>query len=322
MRAPLRPTELLVPGFHRVDVVEESTSTNSELVAAVRSDPGAWPAPSALVAERQTAGRGRAGRSWETPPRASLTVSILLRPAVPAERLGWLPLLAGTAVVRTASGYDGLGGSDGGSWADGGGGSNDRNWADDGGSWSDDGGSGSGDSRADDGAADLAVKWPNDVLVREQTPVTGLGRYRKVAGILAEVVPGGGAGEPAAVVLGIGLNVSQAQHELPVETASSLTLAGYGDLDRTALLAGLLREVATAVGRWERAGGDPDASGLATECAAASATLGTRVRAELAGGAGTVEGEALRLDPTGALVIRTDAGEERTVSAGDIHHLR
>ncbi|RPF22458.1 biotin--[acetyl-CoA-carboxylase] ligase [Myceligenerans xiligouense] len=289
MRAPLRPHELDIPGFHRIDVVEESTSTNSELVAAVRADPRAWPAPSALVAERQTAGRGRAGRSWETPPRASLTVSILLRPAVPAERLGWLPLLAGTAVVRTVSG--------------------------------DDGGSAPGSDR-DDGAADLAVKWPNDVLVRADTPVTGLGGYRKVAGILAEVVPGGTAGEPVAVVLGIGLNVSQTAGELPVETASSLALAGYGDLDRTSLLSALLGEVAAAVGRWERAGGDPVASGLAAECVRVSATLGTRVRAELAGGAGTVRGEAVRLDATGALVIRTGEGEERTVSAGDVHHLR
>ncbi|MBE1877144.1 biotin--[acetyl-CoA-carboxylase] ligase [Myceligenerans pegani] len=288
MRAPLRPDELHLPGFHRIEVVDESGSTNTELVAAVRADPGAWPAPSALVAEHQTAGRGRAGRSWASPPHASLIVSTLLRPAVPAERLGWLPLLAGTAVVRAVSADDGGG--------------------------------------PDDGAWGLAVKWPNDVLVRADSPVTGLGGYRKVAGILAEVVPeivpAGGAGEPAAVVLGIGLNVSQTAAELPVETASSLALAGYGDLDRTALLAALLREVAVVVDRWEAAGGDPVTSGLADECARVSATLGTRVRAELAGDAGVVEGEAVRLDATGALVIRTAAGQERVVSAGDVHHLR
>lgn len=287
MRPPLRPDGLDIPGFHRIDVVEESESTNTQLVAAVRAEPFAWPAPSALVAEHQTAGRGRAGRSWATPPRASLTVSIVLRPAVPAERLGWLPLLAGAAVVHTVSG--------------------------------------AGRPRPD-GAAPLAVKWPNDVLVRADTPVAGLGGYRKVAGILAEVVPegapGGGSGEPAAAVLGIGVNVSQAAHELPVETASSLALAGYGDVDRTALLATLLREVADVVDRWEVAGGDLVTSGLAEECARVSATLGTHVRAELAGGAGTVEGGAVRLDATGALVIRTDAGGERTVSAGDVHHLR
>lgn len=303
MRAPLRPQELVVPGFHRLDVVEESASTNTELVAAVRARPEAWPAPSALVAEHQTAGRGRAGRSWEAPPRSSLTVSVLLRPQVPADRLGWLPLLAGTAVVRAITGDEaGAPGSPGAAGHP---------------------GADAPDAGAPrTGPAAPAVKWPNDVLVRATTPVAGLGPYRKIAGILAEVVPGTGTTGPAAVVLGIGLNVSQDAAELPVETASSLRLAGYGELDRTRLLVRLLRELAATTGRWERAGGDAAAAGQADECAAVSATVGARVRAELAGGAGTVEGEASRLDGTGALVIRTDAGEERTVSAGDVHHLR
>src|SRR5687768_9839446 len=98
MRQSLYRDKLTVPGFARVEVVETSPSTNAELVTAVRSDPADWPAPSALVAEHQTAGKGRAGRSWETPARAGLTVSVLLRPQVPAEALGWLPLLAGLAV--------------------------------------------------------------------------------------------------------------------------------------------------------------------------------------------------------------------------------
>jgi len=60
-----------------------------------------------LVAEAQTAGRGRLGRRWVSPPRGTLTFSVLLRPAgVPAGLLGWLPLLAGvataSALVETA----------------------------------------------------------------------------------------------------------------------------------------------------------------------------------------------------------------------------
>ena len=70
MRQSLYRDKLTVPGFARVEVVETSPSTNAELVTAVRSDPAGWPAPSALVAEHQTAGKGRAGRSWETPARA------------------------------------------------------------------------------------------------------------------------------------------------------------------------------------------------------------------------------------------------------------
>jgi BirA family transcriptional regulator, biotin operon repressor / biotin---[acetyl-CoA-carboxylase] ligase len=53
-----------------------------------------------LVAEAQSAGRGRLGRSWVSPPRAALTFSVLLRPAqVPVSRRGWVPLLAGVAIV-------------------------------------------------------------------------------------------------------------------------------------------------------------------------------------------------------------------------------
>jgi len=54
-----------------------------------------------LVAERQTAGKGRSGRTWEAPARAGLTFSVLFRPRVPATRLGWLPLLAGVALAES-----------------------------------------------------------------------------------------------------------------------------------------------------------------------------------------------------------------------------
>jgi BirA family transcriptional regulator, biotin operon repressor / biotin---[acetyl-CoA-carboxylase] ligase len=63
-----------------------------------------------LVAESQTAGRGRMGRQWVSPPGAALTFSVLLRPtAVPQGSRGWVPLLAGVAValaVRAQTGVD------------------------------------------------------------------------------------------------------------------------------------------------------------------------------------------------------------------------
>ncbi|GGM25438.1 biotin--[acetyl-CoA-carboxylase] ligase [Promicromonospora citrea] len=280
MHPSLSLDRLSVPGYGRVEVVETSPSTNAELVAAVRDDPAAWPAPSALVAEHQTAGRGRAGRTWETPARAGLTVSVVLRPAVPVGSLGWLPLLAGLAVVRAVSG-DGV-----------------------------------------DGGVSAVVKWPNDVLLPADDAVAGLGRYRKVAGVLAEVVPGEPDGGPAAVVLGIGLNVAQSAAELPVPTATSLALAGHPRPDRTDVLVRLLGEVHAVMRRWEQAGGDVGAAGLRDEYAAVSATLGTRVRAELAGDAGVLEGLAVGLGASGALVVREESGRERAVTAGDVWHLR
>lgn len=83
----------------RLEVVAEAGSTNADLLAHA-GDPDAWPHRSLLVAEHQQAGRGRLDRTWVTPPRAALTLSLLLRPSAPRGRWGWLPLLAGVAVVR------------------------------------------------------------------------------------------------------------------------------------------------------------------------------------------------------------------------------
>ncbi len=53
-----------------------------------------------ISAGLQQAGRGRLDRDWTAPADTSLAVSVLLRPdGAPASRLGWLPLLAGVAVV-------------------------------------------------------------------------------------------------------------------------------------------------------------------------------------------------------------------------------
>jgi BirA family transcriptional regulator, biotin operon repressor / biotin---[acetyl-CoA-carboxylase] ligase len=79
-----------------VQVLESSPSTNAEVAAAARD--GA-PEGLVVVAEEQTAGRGRRDRTWTTPLRAGLTFSVLLRPAFPTAGWGWLPLLAGLAVA-------------------------------------------------------------------------------------------------------------------------------------------------------------------------------------------------------------------------------
>ena len=102
-RPPLRVQSLrrglLVPNgdYAALDVVAETGSTNSDLATAARA--GA-PDRTVLVAEHQSAGRGRGTRGWRSPPRAGLSFSVLLRPhAVPSRRWGWLPLLAGVALA-------------------------------------------------------------------------------------------------------------------------------------------------------------------------------------------------------------------------------
>lgn len=55
-----------------------------------------------MVAATQTAGRGRLGRTWVSPPGGGLWFTVLLRPgeSVPMARFGWLPLLAGVALTE------------------------------------------------------------------------------------------------------------------------------------------------------------------------------------------------------------------------------
>jgi BirA family biotin operon repressor/biotin-[acetyl-CoA-carboxylase] ligase len=81
-----------------VEVLEEATSTNA--VAADRARAGV-PEGRLVVAEHQTAGRGRLDRTWDTPPRSGLTFSLVLRPTVPPGDWPWLPLLTGHTIAAT-----------------------------------------------------------------------------------------------------------------------------------------------------------------------------------------------------------------------------
>ncbi|MFI5754392.1 biotin--[acetyl-CoA-carboxylase] ligase [Streptomyces sp. NPDC051569] len=101
---------LIRPGglWSSLDVVPSTGSTNSDLAAraAAGLTEGA-----VLVAEEQTAGRGRLDRRWSAPARSGLFFSVVLRPGpdVPVERYGWLPLLTGVAVatgLARAAGVD------------------------------------------------------------------------------------------------------------------------------------------------------------------------------------------------------------------------
>jgi BirA family biotin operon repressor/biotin-[acetyl-CoA-carboxylase] ligase len=114
-----------------IDVVASTGSTNVDLLARATGDPEAREGQ-VLVAEEQTAGRGRLGRTWTSVPGAALTFSVLLRPVtVPPARRGWLPLMAGVAVASAVRSVTGVGVG---------------------------GGVGVG----------AALKWPNDVLVGDR----------------------------------------------------------------------------------------------------------------------------------------------------------
>lgn len=83
--------------FSHVVRVESTGSTNSDLIRALSDNPDAWSHLSVLVAESQTAGRGRNGNVWVSPPGQALTCSVVLEPGlVPVT---WVPLAVGIAAA-------------------------------------------------------------------------------------------------------------------------------------------------------------------------------------------------------------------------------
>jgi len=299
-RPPLRATALRTAleapagPLGRLVVERELASTSTALGERARAEPHRWPDLSVLVAEHQTQGRGRRGRTFTTAPRSAVTASVLLRtPAGSAAHLPWLPLLAGLAVVEELRRRAGL---------------------------------------------QAVLKWPNDVLVPPPPGPPGPGRapgreraLDKVCGVLAEVLPPGGAGrgggEGPVVVVGLGLNVDARADELPAAGATSLRLAGAATTDRDVLLRALLRRLAALYARWRELGDVEDDAAAARALAALTdpvrevcSTLGEHVRVDLPGGR-VLEGVAESLDASGALVVRTPAGV-RAVTAGDVVHLR
>lgn len=158
-------------------------------------------------------------------------------------------------------------------------------------------------AREDAGLEAASVKWPNDLLIGDL----------KAAGILSEVAT------EQIVVVGVGLNVTTKAEELPVETATSLRLAGASVTDRGSLLLGFLRRF------------DHLLSGSVDEVRAQTfsmcSTIGSAVTVHLPDGT-TVEGVGVDVDPDGRLVVETEPEHDgtdrvtRAFAAGDVRHLR
>lgn len=233
-----------------VDVHPTLGSTNAE--AARLAQP--W---RVVITDHQQAGRGRLGRSWETPAHTSVTLSVLL--PVPDDGRGWMPLVTGLAVLRAIEEVTGL--------------------------------------RA-------GLKWPNDVLLPSDDD-------RKVCGVLCELQPGG-------VVVGLGINVDQSREELPVDTATSLRLAGATEVSRERLVEAVLRHLAALHTDLVRGGADR----AGAQAAYRQACLTTGREVDLHAADGTVSRvRATAIDATGRLVV-SSRGQEYAVAAGDIVHAK
>ncbi|HKY35738.1 MAG TPA: biotin--[acetyl-CoA-carboxylase] ligase [Polyangiaceae bacterium] len=149
-------------------------------------------------------------------------------------------------------------------------------------------------------AAQVAVKWPNDVLAGG----------RKIAGILIESQVIGQ--QLRGVVVGIGLNVEQ--RAFPSElvgVATSLALLEARDRAREPLLVDVLAGLEARVARLEAAG----VSSISEEVRQHDALLGKRLRID------EREGIGAGIDDTGHLLLRTDAGLVEAISSGHVQLL-
>ena len=236
--------------FTRAEV--ESTNDLAWELAQQGADEGAC-----VVADAQTRGRGRLGRSWHTTPGRGLALSLLLHPGRDRGALATAPLVAGLALRR---GLDALG-------------------------------------------VEARLKWPNDLEAGG----------RKLSGILAESRRTADGAD--LVVMGVGVNVSQARDEFPPElrqVATSIALEGRR-AGREAVAAAFLNALEPL---WdEHQEGDQN---QVLEAWRREATFWGR-QVVVHTGAGEVRGAAEGLDEVGGLVIRTAEGTSLAVYAGDVH---
>jgi BirA family transcriptional regulator, biotin operon repressor / biotin---[acetyl-CoA-carboxylase] ligase len=91
--------------FGEVRWVAETDSTNTRLLEEAR---GGAPEGRVLVADHQTAGRGRLGRRWEASPGSALLVSVLLRPDVSLPRAHLVTMAAGLAAAEACEAVAGV----------------------------------------------------------------------------------------------------------------------------------------------------------------------------------------------------------------------
>lgn len=235
-----------------------------------------------VVADAQTAGRGRLGRRWASPP-GGLWFSVILRPRLPVDQTALVGFAAGVAIARAIMETTGV-----------------RvrlKWPN-----------------------DVLVDGRKVAgLLLETGPLSGSDRENGPRGPAA--APGSSLPGPGWLVLGVGINANVAPEALPSRPhypATSLQAALGRPVERGRLLRAVLRALARDYAELHAGGG----AAVLRRWRAWSETLGKFVRVALArtaaGASQVVEGVAVDVDDAGALLVRTRDGTEVRIVAGDV----
>lgn len=225
--------------------------------------------PLLVLAEEQTAGRGRMQRPWVAPPGSALLFSLALRPTWLAPTHAFVLIwLVGVALCEGIAESTGL---------------------------------------------RTRLKWPNDVLLLGDTPAQSW----KVAGLLLEMGSTSDTIEWAVIGCGLNINMSPPPDAALRYPATCLAAAcGKPSLPRLPILRALLAHMESWYERVQR--GEHDA--LFAAWRALLHTRGQQVRVETE--AGTIQGLAEDVEPSGALRVRDATGVVHHISSGDVLRLR
>jgi BirA family biotin operon repressor/biotin-[acetyl-CoA-carboxylase] ligase len=240
-----------------------------------------------VIADEQTAGRGRLDRRWWAPPGSSLLMSLLLRPALPPDRAGQLTMCLGLAAVEAIAAVTGLRPA--------------LKWPN--------------DLLLEDrklGGMLTELRLEGERL---EYAVLGLGVNVNMDFDDGRWTMDDGQRPhpPAAVVSAVWSTVDGPASGL-ADTAISLSMVLGREVDRLALLAALLARC-EAWYEWALAGESPHAA-----WAARLDTVGRRVTVATA--TGGVTGMAVGVTPEGALLVRDDNAAEHVIWSGDVTALR
>ena len=272
-----------------VECVAEIDSTNTELMERARNGAAEG---QVLIADLQTAGRGRRGRSWQAPAGSALMMSLLLRPspqAIPPNKASLVTLALALAAAEACEQVAGV-----------------RpliKWPN-----------------------DLVFEEANN----QHLKVAGILAESLISSV-PHVSQDADRSERGtmildALVVGMGLNTNWTS--VPAELAgiaTALNLRSGHEIDRFWLAGQVLRQFEPRYAALN-CGETSAVARLLAEAESSSATIGRCVTVQLDQGSATsdrsIVGLALSLDQFGHLMVRDKAGVIHAIAAGDVVHLR
>jgi BirA family biotin operon repressor/biotin-[acetyl-CoA-carboxylase] ligase len=227
------------------DQVDSTNEEAKRLVAAGR------PTGFAIFAARQTAGRGRLNRVWQT-LSGNLAATIVVSPSTAIGLRSTIALMSGLAIFDVVKHRLG-------------------------------------------GRHDLAIKWPNDILIDGA----------KVSGTLIEA-------DDATIYVGIGINIATKPDGLPCPTVA---LADITDIDVTVLAHELVHVWTAYYRRWDTYGFEPLLSSYNSKLY----KIGQKIRFAFdRDKANWISGRSIGVNAQGQLLIKDDEGKITALSAGDV----